>query len=349
MQSLKEIPQKVLKGCQKNLVHLKILYITRLRHLENHTEAVDLYLMNWHLNSLNIEWISVVSLSVIPLMIDLWGEFSLGWKMGLLLQTWHLETVARSPLNCQSHCQRNCFGHKVMLCVWWNFEGVIHWEFVPNGRAVDADLYSQQLERVHEILRQRYPALFNRNSSLAAGQCKSTYWMNNHGKNSGIWSNQTATTPSTQPWSCAFRLPFVSIQGPFLSSKKFRKPWCCGSGSHRILHIKNKRLVPSRDNKPHWKMDQGHRICWSLLWIVSNFLSENIPNKILLKKKKDIIYERVSVLSKVPQFHSNPNYKLLVQRKLYTLRLVFAESNIHFLVASWFSIFFYYFTATGSC
>ena len=36
-------------------------------------------------------------------------------------------------------------------CVWLNFEGVIHWEFVPNGRAVDANLYPQ-LERVYEIL-----------------------------------------------------------------------------------------------------------------------------------------------------------------------------------------------------
>ena len=52
--------------------------------------------------------------------------------------------------------EENRFGSKVMLCVWWNFEGVIHWKFVPNGRGVDADLYSQQLERVHEILRRRY-------------------------------------------------------------------------------------------------------------------------------------------------------------------------------------------------
>ena len=43
-----------------------------------------------------------------------------------------------------------------MLCVWLNFEGVIHWEFVPNGRPVDADLYSEQLERVHEMLKRTY-------------------------------------------------------------------------------------------------------------------------------------------------------------------------------------------------
>ena len=46
-----------------------------------------------------------------------------------------------------------------MLSAWWNFEGVIHWKFVPNGRAVNADLYSQQLERVQEILRRWYSAV----------------------------------------------------------------------------------------------------------------------------------------------------------------------------------------------
>ena len=49
------------------------------------------------------------------------------------------------------------------MCVWWNFEGVIHWEFVTNVNKV---LYSQQLEGVHEILRRRYQELVNRNSVL---------------------------------------------------------------------------------------------------------------------------------------------------------------------------------------
>ena len=77
----KKIRKKILVGCQKNLVHQKVPCITRLRHLENHTEAVDLYLMNWHLNRLNGEWISVVSLSIIPWMKDL-SELSHVMKNG---------------------------------------------------------------------------------------------------------------------------------------------------------------------------------------------------------------------------------------------------------------------------
>ena len=42
---LEENSQKTLLACQKNLMHQKISYIARLRHLEKHTEAVDLHLM----------------------------------------------------------------------------------------------------------------------------------------------------------------------------------------------------------------------------------------------------------------------------------------------------------------
>ena len=51
-------------------------WLARLRYLENHIEAVALFLMNWHLIRLNVDWISVVNLSVNSWMIDLSGELS---------------------------------------------------------------------------------------------------------------------------------------------------------------------------------------------------------------------------------------------------------------------------------
>jgi len=36
----------------------------------------------------------------------------------------------------------------VVLSVWWGVRGVIHWELLPTGCTVTADLYFQQLERV---------------------------------------------------------------------------------------------------------------------------------------------------------------------------------------------------------
>ena len=61
-----------------------------------------------------------------------------------------------------------------MLCVWWNFEGAIHWEFVPYERAVYADLYSKQLEQIHEILRPIYPVLINQQDNVRPHTVRTT-------------------------------------------------------------------------------------------------------------------------------------------------------------------------------
>lgn len=62
--------------------------------------------------------------------------------------------------------KQKSFERKVMLCVWWNFEGVVHFELVPEGLAINAELYSQQLERMYAALGERYPALVNRKRVL---------------------------------------------------------------------------------------------------------------------------------------------------------------------------------------
>src|SRR3569832_1297673 len=53
-----------------------------------------------------------------------------------------------------------------MLCVWWNFEGVVHFELIPNGQGITAELYSQQLHRVNMSLHAKYTALVNRKRVL---------------------------------------------------------------------------------------------------------------------------------------------------------------------------------------
>lgn len=58
------------------------------------------------------------------------------------------------------------FGKKVMISVWWNFEGVLHFELIPNGCAINSDLYCQQLSRVYEKLKEKYPILVRRKRAL---------------------------------------------------------------------------------------------------------------------------------------------------------------------------------------
>jgi histone-lysine N-methyltransferase SETMAR len=54
----------------------------------------------------------------------------------------------------------------ILLCVWRNYKGLIYYELVPDGRMINADVYSQQLEKMYAVLLEKYPALVNRKSVL---------------------------------------------------------------------------------------------------------------------------------------------------------------------------------------
>jgi hypothetical protein len=54
---------------------------------------------------------------------------------------------------------------KNILCVWWNYI-LIYYELVPDGRTINAEVYSQQLEKMCTVLLERYPALVNRKRVL---------------------------------------------------------------------------------------------------------------------------------------------------------------------------------------
>jgi histone-lysine N-methyltransferase SETMAR len=54
------------------------------------------------------------------------------------------------------------FDKKVILCVWWNYEGPIYYELVPDGRKINAEVYSQELEKMYMVLLEKCPALVNR-------------------------------------------------------------------------------------------------------------------------------------------------------------------------------------------
>ena len=51
---------------------------------------------------------------------------------------------------------------KVLLCVWWDWQGIIYYELFPYGQTLNSDLYCQQLDRLNAALMQKRPSLINR-------------------------------------------------------------------------------------------------------------------------------------------------------------------------------------------
>jgi histone-lysine N-methyltransferase SETMAR len=51
---------------------------------------------------------------------------------------------------------------KVMLCVWWDIKGVVHYEVLEPNQTITAELYCEQLDCLNQVLVSKRPALVNR-------------------------------------------------------------------------------------------------------------------------------------------------------------------------------------------
>uniref|UniRef100_A0A0N5BIQ3 HTH_48 domain-containing protein n=1 Tax=Strongyloides papillosus TaxID=174720 RepID=A0A0N5BIQ3_STREA len=51
---------------------------------------------------------------------------------------------------------------KIMVTVWWSAIGIIYYDFMKTGETIDSESYCQQIEKMHQKLSQKKPALVNR-------------------------------------------------------------------------------------------------------------------------------------------------------------------------------------------
>ena len=50
---------------------------------------------------------------------------------------------------------------KVLLCVWWDWKGIIHYELLPYGQTRNSTIYCEQLNRLRQAIDQKRPELAN--------------------------------------------------------------------------------------------------------------------------------------------------------------------------------------------
>ena len=46
---------------------------------------------------------------------------------------------------------------KTMICVWWDCEGMVHWEMLERNTMVNKELYIAQLHRMNEAIQLKRP------------------------------------------------------------------------------------------------------------------------------------------------------------------------------------------------
>ncbi|GBP14213.1 Mariner Mos1 transposase [Eumeta japonica] len=54
-------------------------------------------------------------------------------------------------------------GNKIMVCVWWDWKGIIYYELLLPGKTINSDLYYQQMMKLKQEVKKKRSDLINRN------------------------------------------------------------------------------------------------------------------------------------------------------------------------------------------
>lgn len=54
------------------------------------------------------------------------------------------------------------YNKKIMLSIWWDIRGIIHYELMNPNQTINSEIYCQQLTRLHQELVKKRPSLVNR-------------------------------------------------------------------------------------------------------------------------------------------------------------------------------------------
>ncbi|GFU80285.1 mariner Mos1 transposase [Trichonephila clavipes] len=62
----------------------------------------------------------------------------------------------------QTVAKPGLISRKVLLCIWWEWKGIIYYELLPYSQILNLDLYCQQLDLLKRAIDQKRPELANR-------------------------------------------------------------------------------------------------------------------------------------------------------------------------------------------
>ncbi|WKY06474.1 hypothetical protein Q1695_006568 [Nippostrongylus brasiliensis] len=58
------------------------------------------------------------------------------------------------PQNERHHVQKKLQPRETMLCIWWEYEGAIHYVLLKRDISVDAEIYVEQMDRLRSAIEQ---------------------------------------------------------------------------------------------------------------------------------------------------------------------------------------------------
>ncbi|GFW47031.1 mariner Mos1 transposase [Trichonephila clavipes] len=55
---------------------------------------------------------------------------------------------------------------KVLLCIWWDWKGIIYYELLLHGQTLNSGIYCQRLDRLKLVIAQKRPELAKRRDAV---------------------------------------------------------------------------------------------------------------------------------------------------------------------------------------
>ena len=61
-----------------------------------------------------------------------------------------------------NHTKGQSYPKKVMLCIWWDWKGVLYYELLPENQMINSNKYCCQLDHLKAALNKKHPESVNR-------------------------------------------------------------------------------------------------------------------------------------------------------------------------------------------
>ena len=92
-----------------------------------------------------------------PIDTGFFNRLLLGMKSGFYMSSTHACASGSILKICQTGTKKRPASEKVMLSVWWDFEGIIYYEILRPNTTIDSKLYCEQLQNLKVALQTNRP------------------------------------------------------------------------------------------------------------------------------------------------------------------------------------------------
>ena len=101
---------------------------------------------------------------------------------------------------------------KVMLCIWWDWNGVLYYELLQENQTINYNKYCSQLDQLKAALNKKSPELVNRKRIIFHQDNARPHvcFFDDQAKTVTAWLGSSESS-AIFTRHCTFRFPFISI------------------------------------------------------------------------------------------------------------------------------------------